>query len=82
MFPKAGVYMKDKIKVQATVQQSTLHSYPILEMAGAERGHEPASDLRGADITQRVVRTFSPQPAFLNSLGYQRRKLIFSCRTF
>lgn len=46
-----GVHMKDKSKYKYSTAQY-LHSYHILEMAGAERGHEPVSDLLGADITQ------------------------------
>lgn len=85
MFSKVGVHIKDKSKVQATVQHSTLVQYPILEMAGAERGHEPASGCwELTSLSSKSVPGLFHNfiPAFLNSLGCQRRKLIFSCRTF
>lgn len=72
---------KAKYKPQYSTVPS--HNHPIFEMAGAGRGQEPASDLLGADITQLQVHSrFSPQPAFLSSLGCKRRKLNVSCRTF
>lgn len=81
MFSRWEFTWKTKSKPQYS--RVALHSYPMLEMAGAERGHEPASDFLGADTTQLQVHAqFSPQPAFLNSLGCQSKKPIFSCRIF
>lgn len=82
-FSKVGVHMKDKSKVQATVQHSTLAQLSHFRDGRYWERTWTSLWLLGADITQFLVHTwFSPQPAFLNSLGCQRRRLIFSCRTF
>lgn len=78
MFSKVGVHMKDK-SPSHKYSRVPLHRYPMLEMR--EDMNQPV--IYWQLISQLQVHTCSsPQPAFLVSLGYQRKKIIFSCRTF